>query len=174
MTETHWLSRDEQRTWRTFMLATNLLFERFDRELRRLTGIPTTHYEVLVRLSEAPERRLRMAELAERSLSTRSHLSHIIARLQALGWVERVECPTDGRGMFAVLTDEGLAALEAAAPIHVQSVRQHLFDQLESSHLEDLLEISQRLLDHLTSLDGCPPPEGTLLGDLAGSGCGSA
>ena len=158
MTETRWLTREEQLTWRTFMLATNLLFEQFDRELRRGAAMPTTHYEVLVRLSEAPERRLRMAELAERSQSSRSHLSHIIARLETTGLVERAECPTDGRGAFAVLTDVGLAALEAAAPVHVESVRAHLFDQLDADQLKGLHEISQRLLDHLVSLQTCPLP----------------
>lgn len=149
------------------MLATTLLFEQFDHELRRRARMPSTHYEVLVRLSEAPGRRLRMANLAERSQSSRSHLSHTVARLERLGWVERAECPTDGRGAFAVLTDVGFAALESAAPVHVESVRTHLFDQLDSAQLDELGTISERLLDHLLPLRGAAPLGESLLGDLA-------
>jgi DNA-binding MarR family transcriptional regulator len=149
------------------MLATTLLFEQFDRELRRNAGMSTTYYEVLARLSEAPGRRLRMAELAERSQSSRSHLSHTLARLERLGWAERTECPTDGRGAFAVLTDIGFAALESAAPVHVESVRTHLFDQLDRPQLDELRAISERLLDHLVSLQGAAPLAESLLGDLA-------
>lgn len=167
MGEPRWLSRDEQRTWRTFMLATTLLFDQFDRDLRRSAGMPTTHYEVLVRLSEAPGRRLRMADLAERSQSSRSHLSHTVARLEGLGWVERAECPTDGRGAFAVLTAVGFDALESAAPFHVESVRTHLFDQLDSAQLDELEAISKRLLDRLLSLQGVAPLCDGLLGDVA-------
>src|SRR5580658_2966785 len=95
MAETRWLDRDEQRTWRTFMVATRLLFEQFDRELQRETAIGASTYEVLVRLSEAPERSLRMSELADRSQSSRSRLSHAVARLEEQGWVCRERCPSD-------------------------------------------------------------------------------
>ncbi len=166
MSETRWLDRDEQRTWRTFMLATNLLFEQLDRELQRDGSMPATYYEVLVRLSEAPDRRLRMSELADRSQSSRSRLSHIVARLEAAGWVARESCPSDRRGAFAVLTDVGFAALEAAAPLHVESVRTHLFDQLDDAQLEALLAISERILDHLVSTRGSSPDELGLLGNL--------
>ena len=157
MSEPRWLDRDEQRTWRTFMLAANLLFEQFDRELRHQASMPSTYYEVLVRLSEAPERRLRMSDLADLSQSSRSHLSHTIARLEQAGWVGREACPSDRRGSVAVLTDAGFAALEAAAPIHVESVRAHLFDQLDHSQLDQLRAISERLLQHLISMQDRPP-----------------
>jgi DNA-binding MarR family transcriptional regulator len=166
MPETRWLDREDQRTWRTFMLATNLLFEQFDRELQRGASMPTTHYEVLVRLSEAPERRLRMSELANRSQSSRSRLSHTIARLEGAGWVAREACPSDRRGAFAVLTDTGFAALEAAAPIHVESVREHLFDQLDRRQLDELRAIGERILQHLVSIKGATPDDLGLLGDL--------
>ena len=130
MTATRWLDEEEQRTWRTFMVAARLLFEQLDRELQKEAAVPGAYYEVLVRLSEAPDRRLRMSELADRSQSSRSRLSHTIARLEEAGWVNRERCPSDGRGSFAVLTDAGFAALEAAAPFHVEGVRTHLFDQL--------------------------------------------
>ncbi len=169
MAETRWLDREEQRTWRTFMLATNLLFEQFDRELQRDASMTAPYYEVLVRLSEAPERRLRMSELADRSQSSRSRLSHTVARLEELGWVGRETCPSDRRGAFAVLTDVGLAALEAAAPLHVESVRTHLFDQLDAAQLKALRVISERLLDHLVSIRGTSPDELGLLGNLTDS-----
>jgi DNA-binding MarR family transcriptional regulator len=167
MSETRWLDREDQRTWRTFMLATHLLFEQFDRELQKGASMPTTHYEVLVRLSEAPGRRLRMSALADRSQASRSRLSHTIARLEEAGWVERETCPSDRRGTFAVLTDAGFAALEAAAPIHVESVRTHLFDQLDRRQLDELRTIGERILDHLVSIRGTSPDELGLLGDLA-------
>lgn len=166
MADTRWLDGDEQRTWRAFMLATNLLFDQFDRELRREASMPTTYYEVLVRLSEAPERRLRMSDLADRSQSSRSHLSHTIARLERAGWVERQSCPSDRRGSIAVLTDAGFSALEAAAPIHVESVRAHLFDQLDRRQLGQLRAISERLLQHLISIQDRPLCEGVLLGSV--------
>src|SRR5580658_5068101 len=141
MAKTRWLDEDEQRTWRTFMVATQLLFDQLHRELERGTSVPGQYYEVLVRLSEAPGRRLRMSDLADRSQSSRSRLSHTIARLEQAGWVERETCPSDRRGAFAVLTDAGFAALEAAAPIHVESVRTHLFDQLDRRQLDELRTI---------------------------------
>src|SRR6202023_732214 len=130
---------------------THLLFEQFDRELQRGAGMPSTYYEVLVRLSEAPERRLRMSALADRSQASRTRLSHTIARLEPTSWGERETCPWDRRGTFAVLTDAGFAALEAAAPIHVESVRTHLFDQLDTRQLAELRVIGEQILRHLAS-----------------------
>jgi DNA-binding MarR family transcriptional regulator len=166
MSETRWLDREEQRTWRTFMLATQLLFEQFDRELQKGASVPSAHYEVLVRLSEAPDRRLRMSDLADRSQSSRSRLSHTISRLEDAGWVLRESCESDRRGAFAVLTDAGFAALEAAAPVHVESVRTHLFDQLDGRQINELRAIGERILEHLVSIKGASPTELGLLGDL--------
>ena len=99
------------------------------------TEVPSHYYEVLARLAEVPERRLRMSDLAYLSQSSRSRLSHSIARLELLGWIRREACQTDRRGAFAVLTDEGFSALEAAAPVHVEGVRTHVFEQLEAAQL---------------------------------------
>ena len=101
------------------MLAIRLLQEQLDGELDQGTDVPSPYYEVLVRLSEAPDRRLRLSDLADRSESSRSRLSHSLARLEALGSIRRQACQSDRRGAFAVLTDHGFAALEAAAPVHV-------------------------------------------------------
>lgn len=146
---TRWLDDDEQATWRAFLAATHLLMDRLDRELQAGAGMPHAYYEILVRLSEAPERTLRMSDLAERCHSSRSRLSHAVRRLEENGWVRREAVAADRRGAVAVLTQAGLAALEAAAPLHVEGVRRHLFDQLDPAQLEALAEISHRLTDHL-------------------------
>src|SRR5438093_10498745 len=110
---TRWLDDEEQQTWRAFLTANRLLFDQLDRELQHESGIPHAYYEILARLSEAPDRTLRMSELADRSLSSRSRLSHAVTRLEALGWVRRDACPTDRRGALAALTDTGFEALAA-------------------------------------------------------------
>lgn len=144
-----WLDESEQQAWRAWLYSTQLLADRLDRELTRETGISHAYYEILVQLSETPGRSLRMSELAERCLSSRSRLSHAVSRLEERGWVRRQVCPDDGRGQLAVLTDEGFAALEAAAPVHVESVRTHLFDQLSPAQIAAVQDIGQTLLAHL-------------------------
>ena len=148
------------------MLAMRLLQEQLDRELDHGTEVPSAYYEVLVRLSEAPDRRLRLSELADQSQSSRSRLSHSLARLEALGWISRQACESDRRGAFAALTAKGFAALEAAAPVHVESVRAHVFDPLDSDQLEQLRAISERILEHLVMVRGTSPDVVSLLGAL--------
>src|SRR2546423_6556643 len=121
-----WLEDDDQATWRTFLAASHLLMDRLDGELQAGAGMPHAYYEILVRLSEAPARAVRMSDLAERCHSSRSRLSHAVSRLEAEGWVRREAVESDRRGSVAVLTDAGLAALETAAPVHVEGVRRHL------------------------------------------------
>jgi DNA-binding MarR family transcriptional regulator len=144
-----WLDDGEQAAWRAFLAATQLLMERLDRELQAAAGIPHAYYEILVRLSETPGRAMRMSDLADRCQSSRSRLSHAITRLEQQGWVRREAVPSDRRGAVAVLTDAGFAALEAAAPIHVEGVRRHLFDQLTPAQVAALEEISRAVADHL-------------------------
>lgn len=156
---TRWLTAEEQRAWRAFLTATQLLNARLDRELQRDSGIPHAYYEILVRLSEAPGRVLRMSELASASDSSRSRLSHAVARLEEAGWVRRESCATDRRGSFARLTDEGYTALEAAAPAHVASVRRHLVDRLTPQELEQLRRISETVVAGLR--DGAGHPTGS-------------
>ena len=168
MDHTRWLDEDEQRTWRSFLWAGRLLFDRLDRQLQHDAGLPHAYYEILVHLSEAPGRTLRMSELAATSLSSRSRLSHAVARLEEAGWVARRACPTDRRGSFAHLTDAGMARLEQAAPGHVEAVRTHLFDQLTIEQQHALRDISDALLAHLdgphTSLvAGCSPGDDATL-----------
>jgi len=147
--EPRWLDAEEQKAWRAWLYSTQLLQDRLDRELTHSTGISHAYYEILVALSETPGRMMRMSELADRCLSSRSRLSHAVSRLEERGWVRRQVCAEDGRGQLAVLTDEGFEALEAAAPVHVTSVRTHLFDQLTPQQIENLRDIGDTLLRHL-------------------------
>ncbi len=147
---TRWLTDDEQRTWRAFGLASRLLTDRLERDLLAGAGMPVTYYELLVLLSEAPERTLRMSELAHWTHSKPSRISHAVNKLEQAGWVRREHYAGDRRGWLAVLTDEGLAALETAAPLHVESVRAHLIDLLPPEQLRRLGDISRTLLQHLT------------------------
>jgi DNA-binding MarR family transcriptional regulator len=126
----HWLTDDEDRAWRAYLQASQLLADHLDQQLQRDSGIPHTYYSLLAWLSEAPGRQMRMTELAEQSKITRSRLSHAIARLEGQGWVRRTSCASDRRGQIAVLTDEGYAFLERTAPGHVEAVRKGLFDAL--------------------------------------------
>ena len=158
MSETQWLTEREQEVWRSFMAAFLGLNEQLARQLQRDAGMPHAYYEILVALSEAPDRTLRMSMLAGRRGSSRSRLSHAVARLEEVGWVRRQECPTDKRGSFAVLTDKGFAALEKAAPGHVAEVREQLFDKLTPEQIDQLGEISKALLigADLADLPSCP------------------
>ncbi|NEB73891.1 MarR family transcriptional regulator [Streptomyces sp. SID14478] len=139
--EPQWLTEDEQRTWRAYLHATTLLEDHLDRQLQRDAKMPHIYFGLLVQISEAPRRRLRMTELARSAKITRSRLSHAIARLEKNGWVRREDCPSDKRGQFAVLTDEGLAVLRRSAPGHVDAVRQALFDRLTPAQQKSLGEI---------------------------------
>jgi DNA-binding MarR family transcriptional regulator len=153
MAETRWLSEDEQQTWRAFLAAMRLLTDQLDRELQREADMPHTYYEILVALSEAPERTLRMNQLADVCQSSRSRLSHAVSRLEEAGWVRREACPTDKRGALAVMTDKGFAAIESAAPGHVEGVRRHVFDVLSPAQVEQLGEISAAIRDGLLAAD---------------------
>ncbi|WP_432981716.1 MarR family winged helix-turn-helix transcriptional regulator [Dactylosporangium sp. CA-233914] len=148
---TRWLDEEEQAVWRAFYSATTLLIDRLDRELQHEAGMPHAYYEILVVLSESPGRSLRMSELALRTRSSRSRLSHAVTKLEGRGWVRRRDCDDDKRGQFADLTDEGFAALAAAAPGHVETVRTHLFDPLTPDQLAQLRQISEAINETLKS-----------------------
>jgi DNA-binding MarR family transcriptional regulator len=149
MTEPRWLDADQQQTWRAFLEASRLVLEQLDRELQRDAGMPHAYYEILVRLSEQPDRSLRMSELADSSQSSRSRLSHAVARLEERGWVSRQGCAEDRRGAVAVLTDAGYRALADAAPGHVEGVRTHLFDRLSPAQVGQLRRISEAVREPL-------------------------
>ncbi len=160
-TQVRWLTSEEQRTWRLFLIATQTLFSAVEGQLQRESAIPHGYYEILVRLSEAEGRSLRMSQLAEASTSSKSRLSHAVARLEERGWVERLDCATDRRGQVARLTDAGFAALEAAAPGHAEQVRRSVFDRLTSDQAAQLAAISEAIAggpqpDDLSELNSCP------------------
>ncbi|MES4886765.1 MarR family transcriptional regulator [Streptomyces sp. NPDC096012] len=144
-----WLTDEEQRVWRAYLHATTLLEDHLDRQLQRDAGMPHIYYGLLVGLAEAPRRRLRMTELARNAKITRSRLSHAIARLEKSGWVRREDCPSDKRGQFAVLTEEGVEVLRRTAPGHVTAVRQALFDRLSPEQQKALGEIMEIVAEGL-------------------------
>src|SRR3954464_3737240 len=121
--EVRWLAPGEQEVWRAFLDVSRLLFEQLNRQLSDETGMSLAEYEILVQLSEAPDRRLRMSEVADRVVSSRSRITHTVGRLEDRGLVAREPCAADGRGVGCVLTDGGFPRLEGAAPGHVEMVR---------------------------------------------------
>lgn len=143
---TAWLTEAEQRAWRAYLESSKVLLDALDRQLQRDHDMPHAYYEILVRLSEAPGRALRMSDLADVTLSSRSRLSHAAARLEERGWVERAACATDRRGQIATLTDAGFAALVAAAPGHVASVRSLVIDGLDADQLTQLTTIGETII----------------------------
>ncbi|WP_406170260.1 MarR family winged helix-turn-helix transcriptional regulator [Streptomyces sp. NBC_00996] len=151
--EPRWLTDEEQRIWRAYMHATTLLEDHLDRQLQRDAGMPHIYYGLLVQLAEAPRRRLRMTELAMNAKITRSRLSHAIARLEKNGWVRREDCPSDKRGQFAVLTDDGYEVLSRAAPGHVAAVRQVLFDRLSADQQKAFGEAMRVIAEGLQPKD---------------------
>jgi DNA-binding MarR family transcriptional regulator len=152
-TTVRWLSDDQQRDWRAFFYASLRLLEAIDRELLQEFGIPHGYYEIFVRLSEADDRSMRMSELATATRSSRSRLSHAVARLEESGWVERVDCVTDRRGQVAHLTDDGMDLLGRAAPYHVASVRRLLVDALTPEQFHELGDIGRIVHRNVTGED---------------------
>lgn len=146
---TNWLDAEQQQHWRAWIAANALLTDAFSRDLQESHGLTLADYEILVRLSESADRRMRMSDLAEATLSSRSRLSHQIDRMERAGFVERVPCTDDKRGFFAALTNTGWDKLVAAAPIHVGSVRERIVDVLTPEEFAALGQASKRLLDHL-------------------------
>lgn len=144
-----WLSPDEQRSWRAWLSASTLLADQLNRELQSQRGLTGADYEILVRLSESPDRRMRMSDLAASTLASRSRLSHQIDRMVDAGLVTRETCSEDRRGSFAALTDIGWETLVQAAPDHVASVRAHLVDVLTPDEFAALGRACQKVSDRL-------------------------
>lgn len=146
-----WLNKQEQHTWQTFMVAVRLLTDRIEDDLVNEAGIQPTYYELLTLLSGATDKTLRMSELAARTNSKPSRITHAVNRLEQAGWLRRVHVENDRRGWAAVLTNEGQDVLAVAAPKHVESVRRNLIDVLTPAQVKQLGEISDVLLAHLKS-----------------------
>ncbi|GMA32410.1 MarR family winged helix-turn-helix transcriptional regulator [Litorihabitans aurantiacus] len=155
--DVRWLDAGQQRDWRAAVVGMTHLLSRLTRDLEAGTGLSMPEYELLVRLSEAPQRRVRMAELAVSVAHSRSRVTHAVARLERSGLVRREPDGVDRRGVVAVMTEAGFARLEAAAPVHVASVRARLVDVLDREQLAHLGEAMRTVL----RAEGVPerPPE---------------
>ena len=149
-----WLTEEEQRAWRGLLRMNRQLNARMNRQLQDEYGISLADYDVLVVLSEAPEGRLRVFEVADALAWEQSRVSHQLARMQRRGLITREDCATDARGAFAVLTEAGRAAIERAAPAHVDTVRQLVFDGLSHGQLTALTEVTTHVLDRLAATAG--------------------
>jgi DNA-binding MarR family transcriptional regulator len=148
-TGTRWLDRDQQRHWRAYIVGTTLLLDRLDRELRQAHGLSLPEYEVLVRLSEASGRALRMAVLADAMCYSRSRITHTVKRLEKMGLIARTQDDADRRGVTAVLTDRGHDVLVRAAPTHVTGVREHLVDLTDDADFGAIGRVFDSVTDHL-------------------------
>src|ERR1700712_4503390 len=144
-----WLTDDEQRAWRRLLQMTSRLAARLNRDLQQSSGLSLADYDVLVLLTEAADGRLRVFEIAEALQWEQSRLSHHLARMERRGLVAREECTTDRRGAFVVLTGAGRAAIEKAAPAHVATVRQLVFDGLSAEQLVSLESTVGHILSRL-------------------------
>jgi DNA-binding MarR family transcriptional regulator len=133
-TATRWLNDAEQCTWRTHLDVSRLLMHQLEKDLQPF-GLTNNDYEILVNLSEAEDRRLRMSDLAKCTLQSKSRLSHQITRMEAAGLVRRENCESDRRGLFAVLTEQGWTVMSEVAPRHVASVRSHFIDLIAPEDL---------------------------------------
>ena len=139
--------------WRSYLLASRLLFERLDQELQSRAHLSLADFTLLMRLAEAGDDGIRMSDLADSAVFSRSRLSHAVTRLEKSGWVERRSCPTDRRGSFAALTEEGSEKLGEANPIHSEVVREHLIGAVPE---EDREQVHRTLVEMTVSLGGQP------------------
>ena len=147
-TAPRWLNAAEMKAWRRYIIASRRLLEALDSDLEG-HDLSMADYEILAQLSDAPERKMRMSELAEIALLSRSRLSHRMKVMEKAGWVKREACPSDKRGYFAVMTAKGWKAIVAAAPDHVESVRARFVDHLSKADQEVIASIFNRIEDSL-------------------------
>jgi DNA-binding MarR family transcriptional regulator len=143
---TPWLTDEEQQLWRAWLALGSALPAALHRELQEDAGLSLPDFDVLAQLSESPEGRLRVSELARSLAWERSRLSHHVGRMERRGLLTREECADDGRGAFVVLTSRGRAAVEEAAPHHVRTVRRLVFDPLTGGDVAELTRLLTRLL----------------------------
>ena len=145
-----WLTEEQQRVWRSYLLGNALLTELLDADLRR-HGVDLAEYEILVVLSEAAETHVRMSDLARAVHQSKSRLTHTITRMERTGLVRRTSCPTDRRGVWAELTDAGHELLRQAAPSHVRTVRENFVEVIRTGDFAALgrafAAVAERLED---------------------------
>jgi len=146
--EPKWLNPREMKAWRSYIIASRRLLDALDSDLDG-HDLSMADYEVLAQLSDAPERRMRMTELAQIAMLSKSRLSHRMKVMEKAGWVRREACPDDKRGSFAVMTEKGWRAIVKAAPDHVASVRNRFVDNLTAKDQEELSKIFDRVTTKL-------------------------
>ncbi|AHU90200.1 MarR family transcriptional regulator [Trueperella pyogenes] len=141
----NWLNHSEQVAWRAFLTGQARILEAINQDMVNDSGLTLNEYEVLVRLSESPDRMLRMSTLADNLVHSRSRLTHTVKRLEEIGYVCRTRCPQDRRGIICQLTDKGYAKLEKAAPMHVESVRRNMVSRFTTEEFLALGELFTRI-----------------------------
>src|SRR3982751_4450657 len=146
MEEPRWLTDEEQKAWRRFIEVLVKVPAALEAQLQRDAGLTHMGYMVLFTLSERDDRRLAMSRLAKLASASLSRLSHVVARLEAQGWVRRERDPEDGRVQIAVLTDEGFAKVVDSAPGHAEAVQQLVFDRLTPAQVRQLNKLCEALL----------------------------
>jgi DNA-binding MarR family transcriptional regulator len=147
--EPRWLDESQQRSWRALMMGITLLLDRLDADLRRNFDISLAEYEILVRLSERPQMRLRMAQLADAMAHSRSRVTHTVNRMENAGLVVRATSSEDGRGVVCSVTDQGYELLKTMAPVHVDGVRDYLVDLASAEDFEALGRVMNAVADKL-------------------------
>jgi DNA-binding MarR family transcriptional regulator len=152
---TRWLDEREQRAWRAYLAMQAQLQAELHRRLQAESGLSLADFDVLVALTDRSSERMRVLELAEALRWEKSRLSHHLSRMQKRGLVEREDCPDDARGAFVVLTEQGRRAIEAAAPPHVEAVRELVFDGLDEAGVDALARVAETVLTRLS-----PPAAG--------------
>ena len=148
-TDARWLEQSQQQSWRALVMGMTLLLDRLDADLRRGFDISLAEYEILVRLSERPQRRLRMAQLADAMAHSRSRVTHTVKRMENAGLVARTTSDEDGRGVVCAMTEQGYDLLVRMAPTHVNGVRDYLVDLASDSDLEALGRVMNAVADKL-------------------------
>ena len=147
--DTRWLDDAEQQAWWSLLEVGSGLFDLLTAGLKEIGGLTLEDYEVLHLLSVAEDRRLRVGELSDLMLSSRTRLSQRVDRLAQRGWVERRPCPEDGRAIWVVLTDDGYEFLVSIAPLHLNQVRTHVFDHLTRTDVEAIGRSLSKVARHL-------------------------
>lgn len=142
----------ERLVWRLVLVVKTRLMDRLDHELQQRSQLSLTDFEILATLAQSPDHRLRMSELAEQALVSRSRLTYRVDRLAALDLVSREECEDDRRGLYAILTDAGAKAYEAAAPDYLAGVRRYFLGGFSSQELSDTAQILSRMDEMLKTL----------------------
>lgn len=142
---TRWLDAEQQQQWRSLLMGSSALFAALNHELEAATGLSMPEYELLVRLSESPDRTLRMSTLADGLVHSRSRMTHTVRRMEERGLVSRCAATDDGRGVLCRLTEHGYETLAAAAPGHVDSVRARLVDVVTAEELAVIGDAFERV-----------------------------